>query len=475
MKRRKFLKDAAITGTMTALAFHGLGKEATPQTEKINCLQPRDPSGHQFLFYSDSTSGQPGKPHEARHQKVIEMIKRLEHDPEFIAFPGDAVMTGSDERQWQHWLDVEMKWLKEKKYPLYQSTSNHHSLNPKSDELFRKYHPDIPQNGPKGLEGLAYYIREGNLLYVSTHQPIRSDYQGYDYMKDFSFSDTTWLDQVLEDNAEATYKLVVGHYPVFPVNGYLQAPQWCFKPEERAPFWNTLKKHRVDAYLCSHIIAFDVKVMDGILQICSGGAGTDFGPGGFMPGMTEYLHAAQVAIDKQGLRYQVLDTAGEIKESLSWPFPSSDPESWKQARELSLSTKEANHILLLQLKGRYIRPAPYQHSMELLTSEDGRFWLGIDFRSERLMLRLYLRDIGEQYWTGPAIDYAGPISLQLAFHPGMGPGGMLYRQDRQAHWSSMLSSSASGLETYEWPKYIQKEDENLQVAYDLVQLPSIWT
>ena len=37
----------------------------------------------------------------------------------------------------------------------------------------------------------------------------------------------------------------------------------------------------------------------------SGGAGTVYGPNGAMPGLTEYLHCVQLAVDDQALRYQV--------------------------------------------------------------------------------------------------------------------------------------------------------------------------
>ena len=66
------------------------------------------------------------------------------------------------------------------------------------------------------------------------------------------------------------------------------------------------------AYLCSHILAFDVQVHDGVLQILSAGAGT----AQRMPEGVEYLHAVQLALDAEGLRYQVLDQAGAVREEL---------------------------------------------------------------------------------------------------------------------------------------------------------------
>ena len=62
-----------------------------------------------------------------------------------------------------------MAWLKEKPFPLYQSTSNHNTYDYDSEKVFREVHPDIPQNGPGDQKGLAYFVRRDNVLYVSTH------------------------------------------------------------------------------------------------------------------------------------------------------------------------------------------------------------------------------------------------------------------------------------------------------------------
>ena len=39
----------------------------------------------------------------------------------------------------------------------------------------------------------------------------------------------------------------------------------------------------------------------------------------------------------------------------------------------------------------------------------------------------------------------------LALHPGMGPGGILYRRDDSAPWSSLSSTSPKGTEDLTWP------------------------
>ena len=292
--RRDVLRMAAATvvaGSGASLVV------AQSVPDEIPALIPRDAGGHQFLFYSDCCSGVPGAPNEPHHASVNAIADRIRPRPEFIAFPGDAIMGYIEDRQalraqWDYWLNTEMKWCHSAGIPLYQSTSNHHTYDLGSEEVFREVHDDLPQNGPPEYRGLQYFLRRGNLLYVSMHQPDRLK----PYRSDMVI-DPRWLDEVLTQNADAKFKLVAGHYPCYPVNGYGQYPGWCFRPEERKPFWDVLVRHQVDAYLASHILAFDAQVHDGVLQILSGGAGTwGGGPLPLMPSRSEYLHAAQIAL-----------------------------------------------------------------------------------------------------------------------------------------------------------------------------------
>ena len=79
-----------------------------------------------------------------------------------------------------------------------------------------------------------------------------------------------------------------------------------------------MHRDRVLAYLCSHVIAFDVQEHNDVLQICSGGAGTSCGPGGFM-GEGEYHHFVQAALDAHDFRLQTIDPAGRVRERYACP------------------------------------------------------------------------------------------------------------------------------------------------------------
>ena len=157
---------------------------------------------------------------------------------------------------------------------------------------------------------------------------------------------------MLAENADARFKIVMGHHPAYPVNSYTNMGatdaggfieqaiigskqvagvpmfRWHILPDNTRAFWDVLKRHNVLAYVCSHIIAYDVQVYDGVLQVCTAGAGTNWGPDGAMPGSTEYLHLLQGTLDDGGLRYQVVDTNGDQREWLQWPIELAAAATW---------------------------------------------------------------------------------------------------------------------------------------------------
>ena len=279
-------------------------------------------AGHQFAFLGDCCAGVPGHPFGENLARVASSLRRLEPQPEFLLFLGDHIMGSYDTEhdvrgQWDYWFGTEMAWLEESRMPVYHTTSNHNTRDKASEEVWREVIPDIPPNGPPDQRGLCYWVRRGDLLLVV----VNTSFSG---LGGRGHVESEWLDEVLAAHRDAAYKLVAGHHPVHAVNGYDEQPRWCIVEEEARPFWTTLVRHGVIAYLCSHIIAFDVQEHQGVAQICSGGAGTNYGPGGFM-GEGEYHHFVQAALDGHGFRLQSVDDTGRVRETYSHPLGGSTP------------------------------------------------------------------------------------------------------------------------------------------------------
>ncbi len=415
-------------------------------------------SGHQFVCYADSCSGVPGAHHAETLAAVNAVLARLEPRPEFICFPGDEIigLTADDaelRRQWQYWFTHEMAWLDRAAIPLYHTTGNHTTYDPASEAIFREVMAHLPRNGPPGQAGLSYFVRRDDLLLVFVNT-LWSGLGGEGYVE------TRWLEQILTEHADARYKLVFGHHPVFPVNGFAGARQRELAPECGQPFWQLLVRQGVLAYWCSHILAFDVQVHQGVLQIVTAGAGTAHR----MPEGIEYLHGVQAALDRDGLRYQVLDTTGQRREWLAWPFHLPPSNQWPRI-ELGETaapfapgepTSDAADLLVWRFCGQSA-PSDIGSPQTLLAAwEPGPLlaplWIGLLGCEQRLAVTIAPQPGRSPHlWTGPTLSPREPFLVQLAIHTGMGPGGLLWRWDDESPWSSLQGTAAWGAERLPWP------------------------
>lgn len=431
------------------------------KSESIPALLPEAGRGYQFVCYADSCSGVPGALHEATFAAVNAIVARLCPPPEFICFPGDEIsgLTADREvlrQQWQHWLTHEMAWLDRQVTPLYHTTGNHTTYDAASEAVFREVLAHLPQNGPPDQVGLSYFVRRQDLLLVFINT-LWSGLGGEGYVE------TTWLEQTLCTHADARYKLVVGHHPVYPVNGFSGPYQRELGPAQGQQLWQLFVQHGVLAYLCSHILAFDVQVHAGVLQILTAGAGTAHR----MPEEIEYLHCVQLALDEQGVRYQVLDTTAQIREWLSWPPVVPPSETWASlAAGVNLAPSfeheagpvSAARLIIWQFSGRCSAPNDGRPQTLLSGWDSGwglaPLWIGLRGQEQRLSILLSpTPGRSPHLWQGPQIEAQTSFSVQLAIHTGMGPGGLLWRWHAGQPWSSCLAASPWGAERLVWPAY----------------------
>lgn len=244
----------------------------------------------------------------------------------------------------------------------------------------------------------------------------------------------------------------------FPVNGFTGTYQREIGHEYARPFWDVLVRENVLAYLCSHILAFDVQAHRGVLQICTAGAGTAHR----MPEGIEYLHCVQAALDEQGLRYQVLDIDGTVRERMEWPLPDPDPARWRQlprgeAEAMFTGRVQSGCRIELRLTGQ-TATADVASAQTILTAfapgSLAPFWLGLRGPKQTLTA-IVGRDPGRSpsYWFGPDLPEGESFDIHVLIYPDMGPGGLLYRHHNTPRWSSFNSATARGLELLSWPRH----------------------
>lgn len=390
------------------------------------------------------------------------VVARIEPRPEFIAFLGDEVIgLTTDEAvlraQWKHWLEVEMAWLDRSVIPIYHTTANHTTYDAMSERVYQDVLSFLPQNGPPDQPGLSYFVRRDDLLMVFVNTMWTGLGEGR--------VETEWLDATLAAHADARYKLVLGHHPVFPINGFSGAYQRELEPENGRRFWEVLVRHGVIAYFCSHMLAFDARVEQGVLQIMTAGAGTKHR----IPEEIEYLHAVQAALDADGLRYQVLDDTGVVRESLDWPPKLSPSRGWQQLASHQSALElpdEENPIIAWRFSGITLAEGGAAQTLLSGWNRDAALpplWIGLFGPEMRLGVLLSpVAGRSPHLWYGPVLHPGQPFDIQVALHRNLGPGGLLWRLGDDAPWSSLQGASAWGIERLpamsEWSTGLSKDD-----------------
>jgi hypothetical protein len=421
---------------------------------------------YSFVMYGDSCSGVPNATHAATLLKINALIEKKGDELDFVIFPGDEIigLTNDETKlrnQWEYWLKEEMSYISKFNLPLYNCTGNHTTYNELSLKLFKEYLPNLPQNGPANLKGLSYFVQHPDLLLVFI------DTMG-NHIGGEGRVETEWLDKVLSNN-DSKYKVVIGHHPIFPTNGFTGDFQRNVEVENGKQFWKVLKENNIFGYVCSHLLAYDVQVHEGVLQIMTAGAGTQYR----MPPETEYHHYLDCILNNSGLTYNVIDEDGKTREQLKWPL-SVNENKWtrvesptkKHIQIEDWAPKPNPNILFLKLQFEIKAEAKNKKTLLCgweLENELPLIWIGLTGKENRLTVHLS-REMGRSpmHWYGPEIDSNKAIEIELAFHRGLGPGGLLWKWKNSSEWNSLKSSTTMGVHQVQWPSnwFIQHDGDH---------------
>jgi len=221
---------------------------------------------------------------------ILESIKK--ENPDFLIVAGDLVMGHWDSPEWND-KDTIAKYSN-RYYSAWINRMNNHGLkfytsigdhevgdNPWKNsrkletvklykDAFSKY-LKMPENGPKHMKGTAFWWRHKNVLFISTDvfEKGQSD-QGL-IKAGVTGDQLSWLKKILEENQDVDHKIVLGHAPILgPVRKW-SSSGLMIKEGRDSEFWQTMKKHNVDAYLCGEVHAITCTERDGIMQIAHGG------------------------------------------------------------------------------------------------------------------------------------------------------------------------------------------------------------
>lgn len=263
-----------------------------------------------LTLLGDSCSGRPDAPHERNLAKLSAVILQQNRPADALLYLGDHIAGYADSEarvsaEWDHFLGREFRDLHDRYPRNVHIPGNHDAYDPMSAAICARRMP-FPADARR-REGLNFVTNVGDaeIVCISTCDLANRGMAAIDF---------DWLEESLKQPASAPLRLVAGHFPIHPVNGYDEAPTWVFPKAMAERIWRLFAETNVLAYLCSHIIAFDFQIHDDIVQLCSGGGGTIFGPGGAM-GDGEYRHYVSCEVTPERFWFETTDEDGMKRES----------------------------------------------------------------------------------------------------------------------------------------------------------------
>jgi len=149
-----------------------------------------------------------------------------------------------------------------------------------------------------------------------------------------------------------------------------------------------------------------------------------------MPEGVEYLHCVQAALDEEGLRYQVLDVNGVVRERLEWPFALADAVQWQElppgeTDALFSGRLKDSRIAELKLKGR-IANVDVTTAQTIFSAFSAgsieAIWLGVRGPEQTLTVIVHRKPgRSPSYWQGPDLAANENFDIHVAFPPTWGP------------------------------------------------------
>ncbi len=164
-------------------------------------------------------------------------------------------------------------------YPWYPVLGNHDPESPSSMRYLRAYSltvPNVVNRGPKGCEATTYSFDLGDSHFVVLNQYFNG-VNDWGLEGDVVPELMEWLDADLAATTKK-HRFVFGHEPLVPMpdmgNGRIrhQGDSLDENWESAFAFFQVMKKHDVDAYVCGHTHNTSYTKINGLWQIDAGHA-----------------------------------------------------------------------------------------------------------------------------------------------------------------------------------------------------------
>jgi hypothetical protein len=214
-------------------------------------------------------------------------------------------------QQWQFWRAAvaPLGASPEHGAPWLLPTPGNHDVQGHSwaTELFAEAFPELPANGPPGLDRRTYAVDYRGVRFISL------DSERFDAMHLLDDAQLGWLEERLRDNPNR-FTIVFSHDPAFPLGPHVGSSLDAY-PQARDRFWQLLRDYKASAYFAGHEHLYNHQVLDGVHQIVAGTSGS-FVYGGFGG---EFYHYVVGEVGPDALTLVVYDQDGQERDRFVLP------------------------------------------------------------------------------------------------------------------------------------------------------------
>ena len=142
-------------------------------------------------------------------------------------------------------------------------------LVPFFKEQFVKYFT-FPLNGPDGFKGTSYFFLHNNVLFIILDVFTEGADSEGGIVADVKGKHLKWVNQILRKNKDCKFKILVGHTPIIGPAKTLNSSGIMLRKGEKSDLWETMRRNKVNLYLCGEAHAVTCLEKDDINQIVHG-------------------------------------------------------------------------------------------------------------------------------------------------------------------------------------------------------------
>jgi len=289
------------------------------------------PTAHslRFVTFGSSQGDLPSPLPPKVFTSLVKQMALIRPKPQFWVFLGNAFYgyTADSTDLPNRWNSWKLKTDAISYIPGYLAMGNQEAnITGKIDgaPFFRAAWPELPRNGPPGLQGTVYSFDAGDCHFIVLNTEVYNDFSrvGWDQR--------AWLEEDLK-KTQGLHRFVFGHEEAYPP---IVRKQRSLEdnPGARDSLWDILYRNGVEAYVCGHLHTYNRNLFDRILpknvsevkQVVCGTSGAAFDEWAGTP----FYHYLVWDVEGPRVKITAYDQTGGVQDSF-FLFPRTQGRSVK--------------------------------------------------------------------------------------------------------------------------------------------------